>query len=72
MTHTLAAGRSLCPGLGKIASWKVVGVHGASAAQQCLAAGVLDEIQLSLAPVLLGNAGCSSIWVADSSWNAPR
>jgi dihydrofolate reductase len=34
---------------------KVVGVHGASAAQQCLAAGLLDEIQLSLAPVLLGS-----------------
>ncbi|MQA81610.1 MAG: riboflavin biosynthesis protein RibD [Streptosporangiales bacterium] len=32
---------------------KVVGVHGASAAQQCLAAGLLDEIQVSLAPVLL-------------------
>lgn len=34
---------------------KVVGVHGASAAQQCLAAGLLDEIQLSVAPVLLGS-----------------
>ncbi len=34
---------------------KVVGVHGASAAQQCLAAGLLDEIQVSLAPVLLGS-----------------
>ncbi|HEX5012980.1 MAG TPA: dihydrofolate reductase family protein [Candidatus Limnocylindrales bacterium] len=34
---------------------KVVGVHGASSAQQCLAAGLLDEIQLSLAPVLLGS-----------------
>ncbi len=33
---------------------KVVGVHGASAAQQCLAAGLMDEIQISLAPVLLG------------------
>ena len=33
---------------------KVVGVHGASAAQQCLAAGLLDEIQIHLAPVLLG------------------
>ncbi|MEU4287983.1 dihydrofolate reductase family protein [Kribbella sp. NPDC026596] len=32
---------------------RVVGVHGASAAQQCLAAGLLDEIQLHLAPVLL-------------------
>jgi dihydrofolate reductase len=34
---------------------KVVGVHGASAAQQCLAAGLMDEIQVSLVPVLLGN-----------------
>lgn len=34
---------------------KVVGVHGASAAQQCLAAGLLDEILVSLAPVLLGS-----------------
>lgn len=34
---------------------KVVGVHGASAAQQCLAAGLLDEIQLQLVPVLLGS-----------------
>jgi dihydrofolate reductase len=34
---------------------KVVGVHGASAAQQCLASGLLDEIHVSLAPVLLGS-----------------
>lgn len=34
---------------------KVVGVHGASAAQQCLAAGLMDEIQVHLAPVLLGS-----------------
>ena len=34
---------------------EVVGVHGASAAQQCLAAGLMDEIQISLAPVLLGS-----------------
>ncbi|MGP3918173.1 dihydrofolate reductase family protein [Nonomuraea sp. 10N515B] len=33
---------------------KAVAVHGASAAQQCLAAGLLDEIQIHLAPVLLG------------------
>jgi dihydrofolate reductase len=33
---------------------KVVGVHGASATQQCLAAGLMDEIQIHLAPVLLG------------------
>jgi dihydrofolate reductase len=38
-----------------VAGDRVVGVHGASAAQQCLAAGLLDEIQISLAPVLLGS-----------------
>ena len=37
------------------AAGKVVGVHGASAAQQCLVAGLLDEIVISLAPVLLGS-----------------
>ena len=37
------------------AGGKVVGVHGASPAQQCLAAGLLDEIQVHLAPVLLGS-----------------
>jgi dihydrofolate reductase len=36
------------------ADGKVVGVHGASATQQCLAAGLMDEIQIHLAPVLLG------------------
>lgn len=39
----------------KAAGDKVVGVHGASAAQQCLAEGLLDEIQIHLAPVLLGS-----------------
>lgn len=34
---------------------KTVGVHGASAAQQCLAAGLMGEIQIHLAPVLLGS-----------------
>ena len=34
---------------------KVVGVHGGSAAQQCLAAGLLDEFLISLAPVVLGS-----------------
>ena len=32
----------------------VVGLHGATAAQQALAAGLLDEIQVHLVPVLLG------------------
>ncbi|NGN63373.1 dihydrofolate reductase family protein [Streptomyces sp. A7024] len=36
------------------AGGKTVGVHGASAAQQCLAAGLMEEIQIHLAPVLLG------------------
>jgi dihydrofolate reductase len=34
---------------------KVVAVNGASAAQQCLAAGLMDEIQIHLVPVLLGS-----------------
>ncbi|MEO3802199.1 dihydrofolate reductase family protein [Nonomuraea sp. B1E8] len=37
-----------------VAGDKVVAVHGASVAQQCLAAGLMDEIQIHLAPVLLG------------------
>ena len=40
---------------GAAAGDKVVGVHGASSAQQCLAAGLLDELVISLAPVLLGS-----------------
>lgn len=39
----------------KVAGDKVVGVHGASTAQQCLAAGLMDEIQIQLVPVLLGS-----------------
>jgi dihydrofolate reductase len=38
----------------KAAGGKDVGVSSASIAQQCLQAGLLDEIQLDLAPVLLG------------------
>lgn len=37
-----------------VAGGKAVAVHGASAAQQCLAAGLMDEVQIHLAPVLLG------------------
>jgi dihydrofolate reductase len=33
---------------------KFVGVHGAQTIQQCLDAGVLDEIHVDLAAVLLG------------------
>jgi riboflavin biosynthesis pyrimidine reductase len=39
----------------KSGAWeRTVGLHGATAAQQALAAGLLDEIQLHLVPVLLG------------------
>ncbi|HWD79360.1 MAG TPA: dihydrofolate reductase family protein [Kribbella sp.] len=34
---------------------RTVGIHGATAAQQALAAGLLDEIQVHLVPVLLGD-----------------
>jgi dihydrofolate reductase len=36
-----------------VAGDKLVGIHGASIARQCLALGLLDEIQIHLAPVLL-------------------
>jgi dihydrofolate reductase len=38
----------------KAAGDKNVDIIGASIAQQCLQAGLLDEIQIDLAPVLLG------------------
>ncbi len=34
---------------------KAVGLHGADTIQQCLNAGLLDEIHVDLAPVLLGS-----------------
>jgi dihydrofolate reductase len=37
-----------------VAGDKVVGLHGATMPQQALAAGLLDEIQVHLIPVLLG------------------
>ncbi|GAB3892034.1 dihydrofolate reductase family protein [Kibdelosporangium lantanae] len=37
-----------------VAGDRAVGLHGATAAQQALAAGLLDEIQVHLVPVLLG------------------
>ena len=37
-----------------VAGEQTVGLHGATAAQQALAAGLLDEIQVNLVPVLLG------------------
>jgi dihydrofolate reductase len=39
----------------KTAGDKTVGVGAASIAQQCIKAGLLDEIQIHLAPVLLGD-----------------
>ncbi|MDI6944423.1 MULTISPECIES: dihydrofolate reductase family protein [Microbacterium] len=38
----------------EVAGERAVAVHGASATQQCLAAGILDEIWIHLAPLLLG------------------
>jgi dihydrofolate reductase len=38
-----------------VAGDKTVGVGAASIAQQCISAGLLDEIQIHLAPVLLGD-----------------
>lgn len=38
-----------------VAGEKTVGLHGATAAQQALAVGLLDEIQVHLVPVLLGS-----------------
>jgi dihydrofolate reductase len=38
----------------EVAGDRAVGLHGATAAQQALAAGLLDEIQVHLVPVLLG------------------
>ena len=36
------------------AAGKAVGVHGADTIQQCIKAGLLDELQIDLAAVLLG------------------
>lgn len=38
----------------KVADGKVVGLHGATVPQQALRAGLLDELVVSLVPVLLG------------------
>jgi dihydrofolate reductase len=46
---------------------KSVGVHGAQTIQQCLDAGLLDEIQIDLAAVLLG----SGVRLFDHLANAP-
>jgi dihydrofolate reductase len=46
---------------------KSVGVHGAQTIQQCLDAGLLDELQIDLAAVLLGGG----IRLFDHLANAP-
>jgi dihydrofolate reductase len=38
----------------KVAGNKVVGVGGTSIVRQCLQAGLLDEVLIDLAPILLG------------------
>jgi dihydrofolate reductase len=50
-----------------IAGDRVVGVGGADIAQQCLDAGLLDEVHVNLAPVLLGEG----IRFFDKLSNAP-
>jgi dihydrofolate reductase len=37
-----------------VAGDKIVGVNGPTIAQQCLNAGLLDEVHVDLVPVLLG------------------
>lgn len=49
------------------AAGKAVGVHGADTIQQCLNAGLLDELQIDLAAVLLG----SGIRLFDQLANTP-
>ena len=46
-------------------------VHGSSIAQRALVAGLLDELEIHLVPVLLGGARfCSNIWASSSaSWS---
>jgi dihydrofolate reductase len=46
---------------------RAVGVHGGETIRQCLEAGLLDEIQIDLAPVVLG----SGIPMFDGLHNAP-
>ena len=49
------------------AAGKAVGVHGADTIQQCLNAGLLDELQIDMAAVLLG----SGIRLFDQLANTP-
>ncbi|UFH55895.1 dihydrofolate reductase family protein [Spirosoma sp. KNUC1025] len=50
-----------------VAAGKAVGVHGAETIQQCLNAGLLDELQIDMAAVLLG----SGIRLFDQLINTP-
>jgi dihydrofolate reductase len=55
-----------------VAGDKDVGVGAASIVQQCIRAGLLDEIHIDLVPVLLGAAfDCSTTWAPGrSTWSA--
>ena len=57
-----------------VADDKDVAVGAASIAQQCIGAGLLDEIHVDLVPVLLGAVSdCSTTWARGcSSRNARR
>ena len=47
--------RDVTSGLGAAAGGKSVGVHGANTIQQLLNAGLLDELNIDVAAVLLGS-----------------
>jgi dihydrofolate reductase len=51
---------------------KNVLVHGAGTAQLALAAGVLDELELHLMPVLLGQGRSLSLFVLKANRQLPR
>jgi dihydrofolate reductase len=55
-----------------VAGGKDVGVGAASIVQQCIRAGLLDELHLDLVPVLLGAASACSTTSAPgrSTWSA--
>jgi dihydrofolate reductase len=54
------------------AAGKSVGVHGADTIQQCLNAGLLDEIRVDIAAVLLGSGDSSTTSPARQSSLATR
>ena len=59
-------------GPNEVAGDKDVAVDAASIAQQCIRAGLLDEVHINLVSVLLGGVSdCSSIWGPHpSNWRA--